>query len=141
MPKNIIVVLAGIILFCRIGAGQSQRSPLPELPPDVPKDADIRISLSDNTPAGQDVVWKDAAGTIHEFFQFNDRGRGPKIYTTYRLDAKQLIAAEDSKGVDYMKAPVEEHFSITSGQAVWKNQAEDRTLANADGKFYVDVDG
>src|SRR6266851_9375425 len=121
MPKNIIVVLAGIILFCRIGAGQSQRSPLPELPPDVPKDADIRISLSDNTPAGQDVVWKDAAGTIHEFFQFNDRGRGPKIYTTYRLDAAGIAVAEESQGVDYMKNPVVENFSLRGEQATWSN--------------------
>jgi imidazolonepropionase-like amidohydrolase len=119
----------------------AQQSPAPVLPADVPKDADVRVMLIDETPSGQDAVWTTPDGTLHELFQFNDRGRGPKIYTTYRLDARQLIAAEDSKGVDYMKAPVEEHFSITSGQAVWKNQAEDRTLANAGGKFYVDVDG
>src|SRR5229473_4108801 len=102
----------------------AQQSPAPVLPADVPKDADVRVLLIDETPSGQDAVWTTPDGTLHELFQFNDRGRGPKIYTTYRLDAKQLIAAEDSKGVDYMKAPVEEHFAITSGQAVWKNQAE-----------------
>ena len=141
MLRNMIVVLAGATLFCQIGSAQNQTSPLPELPADVPKDADIRISLSDKTPAGQDVVWKDADGTIHEFFQFNDRGRGPKIYTTYRLDAAGIVVDETSNGVDYMKNPVVENFSLRGQQATWKNQAEDEKAANAGGKFYIDLDG
>jgi len=71
-----------------------QQSPLPELPADIPKDAVVRMWLTDKTPSSQDAVWKSADGTIHEFFQLNDRGRGPKIYTTYRLDAHGLIAFE-----------------------------------------------
>jgi imidazolonepropionase-like amidohydrolase len=141
MLRNITVVLAGITLFCQIGSGQDRTSPLPELPPDVPKNADVRISLSDKTPAGQDVVWMDSEGMIHEFFQFNDRGRGPKIYTTYRLDAAGIVVAEESKGVDYMKNPVRENFARHHGQAVWKNQAEDEKAVNAGDKFYIDLNG
>jgi imidazolonepropionase-like amidohydrolase len=134
-------MLAGIALCCPIGFAQSDTSPLPELPSDVPKDADIRISLSDKTPAGQDAVWKDADGVVHEFFQFNDRGRGPKIYTTYRLNSAGMVLAEESKGVDYMKNPVAENFALRDGQAIWKNQAEDEEAANAGDKFYVDLNG
>ena len=141
MVQKIAVVLVGMALFCKMASGQSQTSPMPELPPDVPKDADIRISLSDKTPAGQDAVWKDADGAIHEFFQFNDRGRGPKIYTTYRLDTAGIVVAEESKGVDYMKNPVVENFALRDGQAAWKNQSEDDKAANAEGKFYIDLDG
>jgi len=141
MLKNITVVLAGMTLFCHIGSAQDRTSPLPELPPDVPKNADVRISLSDKTPAGQDVVWMDSEGMIHEFFQFNDRGRGPKIYTTYRLDAAGIVVAEESKGVDYMKNPVAENFALHDGQAVWKNQAEDEKAVNAGDKFYIDLNG
>jgi imidazolonepropionase-like amidohydrolase len=141
MLRNITVVLAGITLFCQTGSGQDRTSPLPELPPDIPKNADVRISLSDQTPAGQDVVWMDSAGVIHEFFQFNDRGRGPKIYTTYRLDAAGIVAAEESKGVDYMKNPVGENFALHDGLAVWKNQAEDQKAVNAGDKFYIDLNG
>ena len=141
MLRNLTVALAGITLFCQIGSGQERTSSLPELPPDVPKNADVRISLSDKTPAGQDVVWMDSEGMIHEFFQFNDRGRGPKIYTTYRLDAAGIVVAEESKGVDYMKNPVGENFSLHDGQAVWKNQAEDEKAVNAGDKFYIDLNG
>lgn len=114
-----------------------QQSPLPELPADIPKDAVVRMLLTDKTPSGQDAVWKSPDGTIHEFFQFNDRGRGPKIYTSYRLDSRGLIAFEESKGVDYMKSPVEERFSLVDGEAVWKNKAENEKQSNASGKFFV----
>jgi imidazolonepropionase-like amidohydrolase len=95
--------------------------------------------LTDKTPSGQDAVWKSPDGTIHEFFQFNDRGRGPKIYTTYRLDSHGLIVSEESKGVDYMKTPVEERFSFVGNEAVWKNKAENEKQSDASGKFFVSL--
>ncbi|HEX3875704.1 MAG TPA: amidohydrolase family protein [Bryobacteraceae bacterium] len=97
--------------------------------------------LLDKTATGQDAVWTTSDGVVHEFFQFNDRGRGPKTYTNYRLDDKGLIRAEDTKGIDYMKTPVTEVFSISNGQAVWKNQAEDQKQAAASGKYFVDLNG
>jgi imidazolonepropionase-like amidohydrolase len=118
-----------------------QQSSLPELPADIPKDAVVRMLLTDKTPSGQDAVWKSPDGTIHEFFQFNDRGRGPKIYTTYRLDSRGLIVSEESQGVDYMKSPVAERFSLLADEAVWKNQSENEKQSNASGKFFVDLNG
>jgi imidazolonepropionase-like amidohydrolase len=97
--------------------------------------------LTDKTPSGQDAVWTTSDGVIHEFFQFNDRGRGPRTYSSYRIDSNGLIIAQETKGVDYMKSPVEEHFSVESGIAKWKNQAEDGHERDTAGKFYVDLDG
>jgi hypothetical protein len=112
------IIRYAIVLFCLVPSlsAQQQQSPLPELPPDIPKEAVIRIVLTDMTPSGHDAIWRSGDGAIHEFFQFNDRGRGPKIYTTYRLDANGLIVSEESKGVDYMKSAVEEHFSLVEGR-------------------------
>ncbi len=129
-----------LILSASLWAQQGQ-SPLPPLPADIPKDAVIRMFLTDKTPAGQDAVWKTPDGAIHELFQFNDRGRGPKIYTTYHVDAAGLVVAEESKGVDYMKNDVTERFSVQAGEAAWKNQSEDQKQANADDKFYIDING
>ena len=116
------------IVFAAVFVGtlvaQQPQSPLPELPSDIPKDAVIRMVLTDQTASGQDAIWTTPDGAIHEFFQFNDRGRGPKIYTTYHLDGDGLIVTEGSKGNDYMKNPVEEKFALTSSEAVWKNQSE-----------------
>ena len=57
----------------------------------------MRIFLTDKTPSGQDAMWTTPDGTIHEFYQFNDRGRGPKIYTTYKLDANGLIVSRSRR--------------------------------------------
>ena len=130
----------GIALLALAGSLAAQQSPLPPLPPDIPKDAVIRVFLTDKTPSGQDAVWSTPDGLTHEFFQFNDRGRGPKTYTAYRVEANGLISSEESTGVDYMKSPVEERFSSNSGAAAWKNQSEDMKQNDAAGKFYVDLD-
>jgi imidazolonepropionase-like amidohydrolase len=129
------------LLLLVISLSAQQRSPLPELPSDIPKDAVIRMVLMQKTPTGQDAVWQTPDGAVHELFQFNDRGRGPKIYTTYRLDANGLITSEESKGVNYMKSPVEEYFSLVDGKSMWKNQSENETQAGTNGKFFIDLDG
>ena len=140
MARFLVWILAAFS-FSGGAFAQQQQSPLPELPPDVPKDAVVRMVLADKTPTGQDAVWKSPDGTIHELFQFNDRGRGPKIYSTYHLDVKGLILSEESQGVDYMKSSVSEKFAVVSGKAAWQNQAENENLAGAGGKFYIDIDG
>ena len=138
--SRILVCMIAFLCF-PVALLAQQQSPLPELPADIPKDAVVRMMLTDKTPSGQDAIWKSGDGTIHEFFQFNDRGRGPKIYTTYRLDSRGLIVFEESRGVDYMKSPVEERFSLVAGEAAWKNKAEDEKQSNASGRFFVALNG
>ena len=114
---------------------------MPALPADIPKDATIWMLLTDKKPAGQDAVWTTPDGVVHEFFQFNDRGRGPKTYSTYRLDSKGIVTFEETTGVDYMKNPVNESFSVTVGNAKWKNSSEDGQQPNAAGRFYAGLSG
>ncbi len=96
--------------------------------------------LTDKNPAGQDAVWTTPDGVVHEFFQFNDRGRGPKTYSTYRLDSHGVVTFEETTGVDYMKNQVSENFSLTDANATWKSQVEDAHEANATGRFFVGLD-
>ena len=121
-------------------AAQEGQSPLPALPADIPKDATIWMLLNDRSPAGQDAVWSAPDGTVHKFFQFNDRGRGPKTYTTYRLDSHGIVTSEETSGVDYMKNKVSETFSTKDGGASWKSQVEDGHDNNAGGRFFVGLD-
>jgi len=120
--------------------GQQGESPLPVLPADIPKDATLWMLLVDKTPAGQDAIWTTAGGDIQEFFQFNDRGRGPKTYSTYRLGDRGVVAYEETHGVDYVKNQINETFSIKDGAATWKNQAEDGHEPDASGRFFVGLD-
>jgi len=129
----------GVVAFNMFA--QQGQSPLPALPSDIPKDATIWTFLTDKTPAGQDAVWITPDGAIHEFFQFNDRGRGPKTYSTYRLDSRGILTFEETHGVDYMKNAVNESFSLKEGNASWKNQAEDGHESSVSNRFFVGLNG
>lgn len=126
-----------VIAVSAFGQTPTQNSPMPQLPADVPSNATIRVFLSDKTPSGQDAVWTTADGAIHELFQFNDRGRGPQIYTEYRVGPDGILLSENSRGHDYMKKDVRESFSLANTVASWKNQTEDQSARRSNGKFYI----
>jgi len=129
-----------VLSWCLSLAAHQGESPLPALPADIPKDATIWMLLTDKKPAGQDAVWTTPDGAIHEFFQFNDRGRGPKTYSTYRLDGHGIVTYQETHGVDYMKNQVNETLRLENGKAKWKNQAEDSSSQNSAGRFFVGLD-
>ena len=58
-------------------------------------------------------------------FEYNDRGRGPKIHAQYQFGPDSMPARVDISGVDYLKTPVDEHFAISGGEAKWRSTAED----------------
>jgi hypothetical protein len=74
--------------------------------------------------AGQEADWTAGDGTLHIFFQFNDRGRGPKTTSIIKLDARGSQLSEVITGNDYLKSPVNESYSLDAGTARWKNDAE-----------------
>ena len=133
-------ILAVLAVSTMLPAQEGQ-SPMPALPPDIPKNATIWLQVTDKTPSGQDAVWTTPDGIIHEFYQFNDRGRGPKTYSTYRVDSHGMVTFEETNGVDYMKNPVKETFAIKDGTATWKNQAEEGRQDNVTGRYFIDLDG
>ena len=106
---------------------------VPAVPDSVPKDA-LRYSvLSSGNLAGNQVVWKSADGRRHALYQYNDRGRGPRIDTVTTVGTDGIPTSTENTGVDYLKGPVEERFTIRDGAARWKNKAEsgERTLSAA----------
>jgi len=92
-------------------------------------------------PAGLQTSVVKADGAREFTFEFNDRGRGPKYTTTIKLDSAGIPVSLDTKGNDYLKAPVAESFTYEGGVARWKNTAESgekRLGANA---FYSSMNG
>lgn len=73
-------------------------------------------------------------------FEYNDRGRGPKLTSRIKLDADGLPVSLETVGDDYLKAPVAESLTLIDGVAHWKNTAEagDKKLAKA---FYISMNG
>src|SRR5258706_573774 len=69
-------------------------------------------------------------------FEFNDRGRGPKIDSTIETNSRLIPVAITSKGNDYYKAAVDESFA----NGAWSSNAEKGSSPNHDA-VYVSMNG
>lgn len=74
--------------------------------------------------AGSEVDTFNSNGQLDSSFEFNDRGRGPKLSARYAIGADGLPLRTDVTGNDYLKAPVDEHFAFENGHAQWKSTSE-----------------
>jgi imidazolonepropionase-like amidohydrolase len=100
----------------------------------------LRYSIvSNNTTAGNEVDTYSPNGHIDSTFEFNDRGRGPKIEAHYVVAENGSPLRTDITGNDYLKAPVDEHFSLDAGVGHWKSTSENGQ-AHTPG-FYISNNG
>ncbi len=91
--------------------------------------------------AGYETSSRGPNGEQQFYYEFNDRGRGPKITEKITLDKDGLPISIETSGNDYMKAPVTETFSMANGTASWKNRAEQGQKAVSGKAFYVSLSG
>lgn len=78
--------------------------------------------------SGKQLVWSDGPNQISYAYQYNDRGRGPKIRVDIRLE-NGVVVSRIATGVDYLKGPVNEQYTLSNGTAAWSNQIEKGTKA------------
>src|SRR5579864_7281084 len=72
--------------------------------------------------AGYESSGRNPDGSLQIHFEFNDRGRGPNINEKIRIGKDGIPVEIEITGVDYLKAPVNERFSLKQGVASWKNR-------------------
>jgi hypothetical protein len=85
--------------------------------------------------------WEIQKGRDYYYFdEYNDRGRGPSIHSHITTNEKGVIISEEFKGVDYVKAIVQESFHVSGGKAYWKNKFEDDSTA-FNSELYSDING
>ena len=127
----------------KVAAQQAAPPPsnVPPLPSDIPADANLSSVMMMGTLAGQQATWKTSDGNLHVFFQFNDRGRGPRTNTVFIRDNNGNPVSEVIKGNDYLKADVDEEFFLDRGIAHWKNKAEQGSKTIDRKTFYVALNG
>ncbi len=101
-----------------------------------------KVTMAGND-AGFQTVERTANGTVVVHYEFTDRGRGPKLEATYRLNEEGLPVAVEVSGNEYMKAAVAERFALDAGRARWTNRGEQGEIAGtaAGGAFYSSYDG
>src|SRR5580658_10968650 len=140
--RNFFALIFPVLLAPILWSQQPpQQSAAPALPADIPSTADRYSLLLMGTLAGQQAVWTASDGTLHIFFQFNDRGRGPKTTSILKLDANGIPVSEAVTGNDYLKSPVNETYSIEAGNARWKNTAEQGEKKVSGPAFYSALNG
>lgn len=85
--------------------------------------------LSSGKVTGRHLKWSNGPGQVAYLYEFNDRGRGPRIVVDIKVSDDGSIIERTATGHDYFKAPVHEVFSISNGSASWKNHIEDESRA------------
>jgi imidazolonepropionase-like amidohydrolase len=84
---------------------------------------------------------RNSDGSLQLHFEFNDRGRGPNVNEKI-VTGKDGIPVEIAiTGVDYLKAPVDERFSLKQGTATWKNRSEEGQKKINGKAFYASISG
>lgn len=96
--------------------------------------------LSGGKIAGKQLTWSNGQGKISYRFEFNDRGRGPKLQVDLVLENGQVVSRRVT-GVDYYKGAVDETFEISNGTARWKNKIENDQKAVSGPVLYAPMEG
>jgi hypothetical protein len=128
---------AGLLLAAAAGCSSSAPPP-----PAAAMRAELRYTfqLAGNR-AGLATAKASQDGSWTIGFEFNDRGRGPKLTSQLALDRRGLPVREDVSGVDYFKNQVGEHFEWIDGKASWKNAAEQGQREVGGRAFYLSMQG
>jgi len=114
--------------------------PLPNAPAADQAAIHYTVFLAGNK-AGFETSSRNPDGSLAFYYEFNDRGRGPKISERVALDGNGIPSQIENKGIDYEKAAVDEHFALKDGSASWKNRAEQGEKTVSAKAFYVSISG
>ena len=93
--------------------------------------------LFSGNKAGSLSTRTEPDGEVVATYEYNDRGRGPKTETRFRLGPGGIPVSEHTTGHDYWKVPVDERFDVKGGKASWKNASENGEQTLSGPAFYL----
>ncbi|WP_420583325.1 amidohydrolase family protein [Reichenbachiella sp.] len=76
--------------------------------------------------------------TYQFVYEYNDRGRGPHLEESIRLNEEGVIQSLEIQGHNYLKDTVTEIFSLGSEKAKWKSASESGE-AKSQNAFYLGI--
>lgn len=91
--------------------------------------------------SGMLSVEQQGEGSFRVRFEFNDRGRGPKIDESIIVDSDGLIRSHEITGNAYMGAPVAESFTTADGEVRWKSSIEKGSGPGDTDRFWIASNG
>jgi cytosine/adenosine deaminase-related metal-dependent hydrolase len=99
-----------------------------------------KILMMGNQAGWSETTYSDD-GTVRNHYEYNDRGRGPKLDSVYKVGADGIPTSVEIRGNDYMKGKVDETYARNGDEATWKNSAESEKRTVAGPTFYLSLDG
>jgi imidazolonepropionase-like amidohydrolase len=99
------------------------------------------VVLMSGNRAGEQVVRQVGEREWLVTFAYTDRGRGPSCTTRIVLGQGAIPTRVETRGHDYLKAPVDELFVREGARASWRNPSEAGERALAGDAFYASLDG
>jgi imidazolonepropionase-like amidohydrolase len=115
--------LAGLLPLATLAAQQSS-------------DTARYVVLFSGRPAGSYVEWS-SGDTLHSLYEYNDRGRGPRLAATIRLDAAGVPGDLTVIGHSYLKDTVDERLRMVNGARTWQSTIEDGRRPGPGRAFYL----
>ena len=109
--KTTLIAGLGWILAAAAGAAESAGP------------ARYTILLGGNR-SGEQTVARTSAGGYAVHYEYNDRGRGPKIDERISVDARGWPGNVEIAGVDYFKGAVSEKLRRDAGRIRWESDVE-----------------
>lgn len=89
--------------------------------------------------AGIQTSTVGADGVREVTYEFNDRGRGPKLTARIKVNDAGLPISVQTSGNDYLKVAVKEAFTLEQGVARWQNDAEKGERKLGGPAFYLSL--
>ncbi|HJU40369.1 MAG TPA: hypothetical protein VJ724_12400, partial [Tahibacter sp.] len=96
--------------------------------------------LTMGNPSGYAETTYADDGTVRTHYEYNDRGRGPKLDSVYTVGADGIPTSVETRGNDYMKAKVDETYARSGDEAAWKNSAENEKRTVSGATFYLSLE-
>ncbi|HQT94326.1 MAG: hypothetical protein B7Z61_08125 [Acidobacteria bacterium 37-71-11] len=109
--------------------------------PPAPAPAAAFTVILGGAHAGTMTVQATGTGAYRVHFEYNDRGRGPRLDSTVRLDRDSTPVRVETDGNDYMKGPVAERFERMATRAAWSGGGGTGGRAVSGRAFYLPFDG
>ena len=134
MKKSVFCGASGVLLLLAAGA-------IPPLRADASPGAATYSVLIMEQPSGseQALPTTDNGWAFH--YEFNDRGRGPKLDSRFWLDDDGIPTRVQTTGVNYLKVPVTESFQVDAGKARWTNPSEQGERPSDTKAYYLSLNG
>ncbi|MDZ7630628.1 MAG: amidohydrolase family protein [Gemmatimonadaceae bacterium] len=95
--------------------------------------------LMSGRAAGRLRQWPDSGGTVTTTYSYNDRGRGPTLTQTLKLDKAGLPVGMQLSGTNYLKVPVREMVQLAGPLLTWRNEAAAGRTRPGSG-FYLPIE-